>query len=87
MNFFNVLGLNNNNKDDYKNEAEQESAEEMPKTTNSTSHSYFEKKGEVNELRKIFKELMEKSPVSDNELRNALKKLISVGVVILVQRP
>lgn len=77
MNFFNVLGLNTRN-DDYKNEEVEEPKEEVQKTTNSTSHSYFEKKGEVNELRKIFKELMEKSPVSNEELRNALKKLISV---------
>ena len=77
MNFFNVLGLNSRN-DDYKNEEVEEPKEETQKTTNSTSHSYFEKKGEVNELRKIFKELMEKSPVSNEELRTALKKLISI---------
>jgi AP-4 complex subunit beta-1 len=78
MNFLNVLGLNNNNKDDYQNEEAQENKEDVQKTTNSTSHSYFEKKGEVNELRKIFRELMEKSPVSNEELRGALKKLISI---------
>ncbi len=35
-------------------------------TTNcSTNHHYFEKKGEINECKKLLKSLMEKSPVSD----------------------
>lgn len=79
MRFLNVLGLNNP-VDDYQKDNPPVHSYQGPEkqTTSSTNHSYFEKKGEVNELRKIFKDMMEKAPVKESELKEALKKLISV---------
>lgn len=70
MKFLNVFGLNNPN-EDYQKDATpnpQSHSSYDNKTTSSTNHSYFEKKGEVNELRKLFKDLMEKAPVKDSDL-------------------
>lgn len=45
----------------------------------STNHSYFEKKGEINELRRLLRGLNEQKSLSnETELRDALKKVIGV---------
>jgi vesicle coat complex subunit len=45
----------------------------------STNHSYFEKKGEINELRRILRALNDQQSLSDpEELREGLKKVIAV---------
>ena len=45
----------------------------------STNHSYFEKKGEINELRRILRGLNDQQSLSDpEELREGLKKVIAV---------
>ncbi len=79
MKFLNVF-RGNKVLDDYQNEDNSDNKNEpSPQTTtNSTNHSYFQKKGEVNELRNLFKKMIEKSPVPDAELRDALKKVIAV---------
>lgn len=79
MKILNALGLNNPS-DEYQKDHTQETQNYTPEknSTSSTNHSYFEKKGEVNELRKLLKELMEKAPVSDYELQDVLKKVIGV---------
>ena len=57
---------------------------EQKKTINnfgvsSTNHSYFEKKGEINELRRILRELNETSSLDNHEeMRKGLKKVIGV---------
>jgi vesicle coat complex subunit len=46
----------------------------------STNHSYFEKKGEINELRKVLRSLNETLNLNNNqeEMRKGLKKVIGV---------
>ena len=47
-------------------------------STSSTSHSYFEKKGEVNEIKKSLKSLLEKPSLQIEELHEAMKKVIGL---------
>lgn len=63
MKFFKVF--TGTNTDDYVSNSNQNeySTQTPDNPTSSTNHSYFEKKGEVNELKKLFKELMERAPV------------------------
>ena len=45
----------------------------------STNHSYFEKKGEINELRRMLQSLNNQQSLSNEEdLREGLKKVIGV---------
>ena len=80
MRFFNALGFKNQQEDDeqYTNTEEPPAPQQqIPKQT-TVSHSYFEKKGEVNELKRSIKTLMEKPSISTEDLQDILKKIISV---------
>ena len=45
----------------------------------STNHSYFEKKGEINELRRVLRALNDQQSLSEvDDLREGLKKVIAV---------
>ena len=74
-------------KKDEKNKGKNEALEGFPEQrtgasksgVSSTNHSYFEKKGEINELRRLLRALNEKKSLSnETELREALKKVIGV---------
>lgn len=52
-----------------------------PDPPSSASHNYFEKKGEINEIKKLLKGLMEKGSFPNEELQEALKKVVSVMTV------
>lgn len=62
----------------YTNESTQPSSNTYSKETSSTNHCYFEKKGEVNDIRRAFKGLMEKVSYTNEDLQEALKKVLAV---------
>lgn len=74
MRFLGALGLNQNSQEQY---TIAEPQREVPKVT-SVSHSYFEKKGEVNELKRSIKGIMDKPSISSEDMQEMLKKIIAV---------
>ena len=74
MRFFGALGFNQPQQEQY---TTAEPQREAPQQT-SVSHSYFEKKGEVNELKRSIKGLMDKPSISSEDMQETLKKVIAV---------
>lgn len=74
MRFLGALGFNQSPQEQY---TTAEPQREVPKPT-SVSHSYFEKKGEVNELKRSIKGLMDKPSISNDDMQEMLKKIIAI---------
>jgi AP-4 complex subunit beta-1 len=80
MKFFGNFGMGYTapSNEGYTNETTQTSSNNYSKETSSTNHCYFEKKGEVNDIRRAFKGLMEKVSYTNEDLQEALKKVLAV---------
>jgi len=80
MKFFSnfAMGYSTPGHEGYTNETVQPSSNSYSKETSSTNHCYFEKKGEVNDIRRAFKGLMEKVSYTNEDLQEALKKVLAV---------